>query len=267
MDPIAHLVRQALRGSVRCWHPPAAAGRGAGEAEDHRATPARSCSDVARRRPPHVPRSVSRSRRLSRRRGERASAVQQRSAVSTSTRGAVDQPRLRTGLHPEPRHRPDGTASPPESRRARTQPGPPAVRPPAPPPVALRRPTPTGLLTERDPLLPPGSSWIVPAGPDVVDEPVSSWSVPAVPTVPRNGGPSVRVDSAGHRQRTSGRRERGATAPPSTRPTRSRAGSTHPTGPVPDDLVDALGHLDRERSAMPTVYIDDYAIGHPRSRT
>jgi hypothetical protein len=29
---------------------------------------------------------------------------------------------------------------------------------------------------------------------------------------------------------------------------------------VPDDLVDALGHLDRERSATPTVYIDDYAI-------
>ena len=45
-----------------------------------------------------------------------------------------------------------------------------------------------------------------------------------------------------------------------TRPTRPRPSSTHPSGRVPSDLGDALGHLNQERHAVRTVYIDDYAI-------
>ena len=173
------------------------------------------------------------------------------------------------GTRPAPRPAAADTPSP-ATRSAPTMPGDAAAgrRPtrrtrPAP---ATRRPGPAARAAEPTrgpepvPALPPQSSWIVRDAPAARSaEPQSSWTVPDVPTV---AGTVVRPSGSRRRQQsgTTGRRERGATAPPSTRPARSRAGSTHPTGRVPDDLVDALGHLDRQRSAVPTVYIDDYAI-------
>ena len=230
--------------------------------------PSRHARSVVRRRPTQAPRAPGRL--------TIAPTVRRRASGHRRSNGRRSRPRLvgrwtnaASGPACTRAATPDGTAptKPPADRRGAL----PAA--PAPdghadrrrPPVRRRRQRhsagrgPPRLAPDRDPVLPPSSSWIVPAVPDVVDEPESSWSVPAVPTVP---GTVVRPTGSRRRPqaRTTGRRERGATAPPSTRPARTRAGSTHPTGRVPDDLVDALGHLDRERSAAPTVYIDDYAI-------
>jgi len=172
---------------------------------------------------------------------------------SASRAATADAPR--PAPTPAPRSVPTmpGDAAAGRGPTRRTRPVPATRRPR--PAASVRAPGPEPL-----PALPPQSSWIVPddsAAPAA--ELQSSWTVPAVPTV---AGTVVRPTGSRRRPqaRTTGRRERGATAPPSTRPARARGGSTHPTGRVPDDLVDALGHLDRQRSAVPTVYIDDYAL-------
>ena len=128
----------------------------------------------------------------------------------------------------------------------------------APRPVSSARPADAEPVA--DPTTDPRSTWFVPAVPDEAapapGQPQSSWTVVRPSSTTRTRAPDARRANPS----TTGRRERGSTAPPATRPARPRPASTRPVGRTPASLADALGHLDRQQRSVRTVFIDDYSL-------